>query len=297
MSGTSIAEKAREMINTRNILFALFSVAALIIAYTPVRALYSSNKSEYYSHIALIPLVSIYLVYIKRKEIFEKVNYSFATGILVLLLGIALFLGGILFGSGLDKNNYASLIMFSIFIFINGAFLLSYGMQAYRRALFPLLFLIFTVPVPTAIMDSIISFLQAGSTELSNLLFMASGVPFVRDGFVFQLSNISVEVARQCSGIRSSMAIFIVSILAGYMFLKSPWKKIVLVICAVVITMFKNGIRIVTLSLLGNYVDPVILTSSLHREGGTPFFILALLLLAPILFLLRRSEKFADTVS
>ena len=294
MSGNSFTEKIREMINTRNILFLLFSATALIVAYTPVRALYSSNKSEYYSHIALIPLVSIYLVYIKRKEIFEKVNYSFTAGISVLLPGIAMFLGGIFLGSGLDKNNYASLIMFSIFIFVNGAFLLSYGMHAYRRALFPLLFLIFTVPVPTAIMDSIITFLQVGSSELSNLLFMASGVPFVRDGFVFQLSNLSVEVARQCSGIRSSMAIFIVSILAGHMFLKSPWKKIVLVICAVLIAMFKNSIRILTLSLLGNYVDPVILTSSLHREGGTPFFILALLLLAPILFLLRRSEKFAD---
>ena len=294
MSGTSIAEKAREMINTRNILFVLFSVAALIVAYTPVRALYSSNKSEYYSHIALIPLVSIYLVFIKRKEIFEKVNYSFAAGIPVLLLGIIIFLGGILGGDHLDKNNYASLIMFSILIFVNGAFILLYGLHAYRRALFPLLFLIFTVPVPTAIMDSIITFLQVGSTELSNLLFMASGVPFVRDGFVFQLSDISVEVARQCSGIRSSMAIFIVSVLAGYMFLKTFWKQIFLVICAVVIAMFKNSIRILTLSLLGNYVDPVILTSSLHREGGTPFFILALLLLAPILFLLRRSEKFAD---
>ena len=297
MSGNSFVEKTRELINTRNILFLLFSAAALILAYTPVRALYSSNKSEYYSHIALIPLVSIYLVYIKRKEIFEKVNYSLAVGIPVLLLGVAMFLGGILCDEPLDKNNYASLIMFSIFIFINGAFILLYGIQAYRRALFPLLFLIFTVPVPTAIMDSIITFLQVGSTELSNLLFMASGIPFVRDGFVFQLSNLSVEVARQCSGIRSSMAIFIVSVLAGYMFLKSLWKQIFLVICAVLIAMFKNSIRIVTLSLLGNYVDPVILTSSLHREGGTPFFILALLLLAPILFLLRRSEKFTDTVS
>ena len=294
MSVNSPTEKIKELLNTRNILFLLFSAAALIIAYTPIRALYSSDKSEYYSHIALIPLVSIYLFYIKRKEIFEKVNYSLAAGIPVLLLGIMMFLGGILLGAGLDKNNYASLIMFSIFIFINGAFILLYGVQAYRRALFPLLFLIFTVPVPTAIMDSIITFLQVGSTELSNLLFMASGVPFVRDGFVFQLSDISVEVARQCSGIRSSMAIFIVSVLAGHMFLKSLWKQIFLVICAVLIAMFKNSIRILTLSLLGNYVDPVILTSSLHREGGTPFFILALLLLAPILFLLRRSEKFTE---
>jgi len=291
MSKNSLAEKIKEHLNTRNIVFLLFTAVAMIVAYTPIRALYSSNKSEYYSHIALIPLVSIYLIYIKRKEIFAQVNYLFVVGIPVLLLGIALFLGGILWGAPLDNNNYASLIAFSIFIFMNGAFILLYGMQAYRTALFPLLFLIFIVPIPTALMDNIIYFLQVGSTELTNLLFLASGVPYIRDGFVFHLPNVSVQVAQQCSGIRSSMAIFIVAILAGYMFLKSYWKIIFLVICAVLIAMLKNGIRIVTLSLLGNYVDPRILSSSLHKEGGTPFFILGLLLLAPILFFLRRSEK------
>jgi exosortase len=291
MSKNSLAEKIKEHLNTRNIVFLLFTAVALIVAYTPIRALYSSNKSEYYSHIALIPLVSIYLIYIKRKEIFAQVNYLFVVGIPVLLLGIALFLGGILWGAPLDNNNYASLIAFSIFIFINGAFILLYGISAYRTALFPLLFLIFIVPIPTALMDNIIYFLQVGSTEFTNLLFLASGTPYIRDGFVFHLPNVSVEVAEQCSGIRSSMAIFIVAILAGYMFLKSYWKIIFLVICAVLIAMLKNGIRILTLSLLGNYVDPRILSSSLHKEGGTPFFILGLLLLAPILFFLRRSEK------
>jgi exosortase len=291
MNKKSLTERIKEHLNTRNILFLLFSAVALIVAYTPIRALYFSNKSEYYSHIALIPLVSIYLIYIKRKEIFAQVNYFFAGGIPVLLLGIALFGGGILWGASLDNNNYASLIAFSIVIFINGAFILLYGMQAYRTALFPLLFLIFIVPIPTALMDSIIYFLQVGSTELTNLLFMASGAPYMRDGFVFHLPNVNVEVAAQCSGIRSSMAIFIVAILAGYMFLKSYWKIIFLVVCAVLIAMLKNGIRIFTLSLLANYVDPRILESSLHREGGIPFFIVALLLLAPILFFLRRSEK------
>jgi exosortase len=291
MSENSLAEKIKEHLNTRNIVFLLFAAVALIMAYTPIKALYSSNKSEYYSHIPLIPLVSIYLVYINRKEIFAKVNYLFVVGIPVLLLGIALFLGGFLWGAPLDQNNYASLIAFSIFIFINGAFILLYGMQAYRTALFPLLFLIFTVPIPTALMDNIIYYLQVGSTEFTNLLFLASGVPFVRDGFVFHLPNISVEVAKQCSGIRSGMAIFIVAVLAGYMFLKSYWKIIFLVVCAVLIAMLKNGIRIFTLSLLGNYIDPQILASSLHRDGGILFFIVALLLLAPILFFLRRSEK------
>jgi exosortase len=116
----------------------------------------------------------------------------------------------------------------------------------------------------------------------------------LREGVVFHLSNLSVEVAPECSGIRSALAIFIIAVLAGNMFLKTYWKRIVLAVCAVLIAMFKNGIRILTLSLLGNYVDTRVLESSLHREGGIPFFAVALILLAPVLFLLRKTEKFED---
>jgi exosortase/archaeosortase family protein len=101
----------------------------------------------------------------------------------------------------------------------------------------------------------------------------------------------SVEVAPQCSGIRSGLALFITALLASYLFLDSWWRRIILVLCVFPITMFKNGIRITTLTLLGTYVDPRILQSSLHREGGIPFFILALLLMAPILYWLRKSEN------
>jgi exosortase len=275
----------------RNALFLLFAAVAVIMAFAPIKAFYATEMGEYYTHIVLIPLVSLYLMYLKRKEILANPEYSFAAGVPVMIAGIALFFGGQFLGTGLDKNNFASLIALSVVIFINGSFILTYGSKAYWTVLFPLLFLIFIIPFPTAIMEGFINFLQIGSTEFTNLLFTASGVPFVRDGFVFHLPNLSVEVAKQCSGIRSAMAIFIVAILAGYLFLKSTWKIIFLAICAVLIAMLKNGIRILTLSLLSNYVDPRILQSSLHREGGIPFFIVALVLLAPILFFLIRSEK------
>jgi exosortase len=277
--------------NKKNILFFFFCAIAVLMSYSPVKALYSSNKSEYYSHIALIPLVSIYLIFQKRKEIFAKQNYSFFRGIILLSIGVILYLVGRITGIQLEKNDYASLIMLSVVIFINGAFILFYGLQAFRAALFPLLFLIFVIPIPAVLMDHIIYFLQVGSTEFTNLLFMISGVPFVRDGFAFNLPNVSIEVAKQCSGIRSGLALFITALLAGHLFLKSNWRKFILVLCSIPIAMFKNGIRIVTLSLLGNYVDPRILSSSLHKDGGIPFFILGLLVMAPILFFLRKTEK------
>jgi exosortase len=286
-----MAAQIKELCTRRNIFFLLFLAIAFLMSFAPVKALYSSNKSEYYSHIALIPLVSIYLIFQKRQEIFAKQNYSFFRGIIFLLIGVKLYFSGRIIGIQLEKNDFASLIMLSVVIFTNGAFILFYGLQAFRAALFPLLFLIFVIPIPAVLMDHIIYFLQVGSTEFTNLLFMISGVPFVRDGFVFNLPNVSIEVAKQCSGIRSSLALFITALLAGHLFLKTNWKKFILVICIIPIAMFKNGIRIITLSLLGNYVDPRILASSLHKEGGLPFFILGLALLAPILFFLRKTEN------
>jgi exosortase/archaeosortase family protein len=88
------------------------------------------------------------------------------------------------------------------------------------------------------------------------------------------------------------LALFITSVVAGYMFLESHPRRILLALCVFPITIFKNSLRIATLAVLGSYVDPSWVTSSwLHRMGGKPFFILALLFMLPVLWLLRRSEK------
>jgi len=79
--------------------------------------------------------------------------------------------------------------------------------------------------------------------------------------------------------------------MAGQLFLKSASRKIVLALVIIPITIFKNGLRIVTLSLLGVYVDQNILSSSLHKKGGIPFFFLSLIFLGAILWLLRRADK------
>ena len=136
----------------------------------------------------------------------------------------------------------------------------------------------------------IILFLTSGSAEAANGFFKLTGVPVLREGFTFHLPGMNIEVAKQCSGIRSSLSLVITCIVAGELFLQTGWKKLILVLLAIPITIIKNGLRIATLSLLGTYVDPRILSSDLHERGGIPFFILALLVMAPILFWLRKTE-------
>jgi exosortase len=276
---------------TRHVIFIIAILAAAVMVYGPLSDLFHSRMYQnYHSLIPFIPLISVYLIYLKIKDIREKMQYSFGLGSAVIITGMVLYAMGLGFGVNLNQNDYATAITLSSLVLLWGAFIFAYGTKAFTTALFPLLFLVFMIPVPAFIMEKIIVFLQIGSTEFADFLFWVSQAPYYREGFVFHLPSMSVEVAPECSGIRSGLALFITALLAGYLFLNSWWRRVILVLCVFPITMFKNGIRIATLTLLGTYVDPRILESDLHREGGIPFFILALLLMAPILYFLRKTE-------
>jgi exosortase/archaeosortase family protein len=102
-------------------------------------------------------------------------------------------------------------------------------------------------------------------------------------------------VAEECSGIHSAIALLLSSVVAGKLFLAAGWRRAALILVVFPIAVMKNGLRIVTLTLLGNYVDQSILSGPLHKQGGVPFFLLALSVLGLVIWLLRKTEKSGDT--
>ena len=151
--------------------------------------------------------------------------------------------------------------------------------------------MVFMVPFPSIFLDAIVSFLQRSSADTVDLLFSVIGVPVLREGFIFKLSNFTILIAEECSGIRSFLSLVIISLVAGYWFLTSVWARAVLVAVVVPLAIVKNAFRIVGLALLANYVDPTYITdSTLHRNGGIPLFLLSLIVLFGVVWFLRRSE-------
>lgn len=285
-----------EYFNKRNILFFLLTVVVGWMVYSPLRDLITStDHGEYYSHIVLIPLVSGYFMYLKRKELFFNSGNSYGLSgpaIVLPMGGIILYFYAMTMDLGLNEGDYSSLITFSALLFWIGGFILFYGMKAFRVAIFPLLFLAFMIPIPSILMEKIIYFLLIESAEITHLLFGLLHIPVTREGFTFQLPGLSIEIAKQCSGIRSSLALFITSILAAQYFLQTGRKRIILILSVAPLAILKNGIRIVTLSLLGIYVDEKFISQGfLHKSGGFVFFIPSLILLGVILLLLRKSER------
>ena len=279
------------MFTKRTVGFASLVAVTLVAFWAPLGMLARfSFQHEHYSHIILIPLVSGSLLFLGRERIFAHAETRWRLGLGLLAAGALVYWFGQRHAAGASANDQLSIAMCAVVVTWVASFVLCYGTQAFRRGLFPMLFLFLMVPIPDAVLSRAIFWLQTGSAEVAGVLFELVGVPVLRTGFTFALPGVTIEIAKECSGIRSSLVLLITSLLAGHLFLRSAWTKGVLALSTVPLLVVKNGIRIVTLSLLSVYVDPRFLTGSLHRDGGIVFFILALVILTPVMWALQRCE-------
>lgn len=249
---------------------------------------FSFAKDEY-SYIVLIPIVSAALLARQKDTIFRKAQWGLLPGTALIASGLA---GTTLQQRLWPTSSTASLSATTawILLLLIGIFMLCYGARAVRTALFPILFLTLMVPIPDPVLDNVAVLLQKASCETTYLLMTLGGAPVLRNGFVLSLQAGSIEVAKECSGIRSTLGLVIGSLVASHLFLRSPWKKVLLASSVVPVSIFKNALRIVCLYWLGFHTDRRFLTGELHRHGGIPFSLVALAILGPLLWILRRSE-------
>jgi len=269
----------------------LFLLLALVAWFwQPLVALFSlTQQREQYSHIVLIPGLSFYVLFLDRKAIFASREWSPWLGALVIGIGA---LGYWRADSGTFAADQLSIVVLALVVMCWGIFVSGFGIALCRNVSFGLLCLLFMVPLPSFLLDAIVGFLQRRSADTTEVLFSVLGIPVFRQGFVFSLSNFTIHVAEECSGIRSALALFITSLVAGHFFLRSAWATMGLVAFVAPLAIVKNAFRIVGLSLLANYVDPTFITDSVwHRSGGIPLFLLSLVVLFSFVWLLRRAER------
>lgn len=279
------------ILQARTAWFALLVGLTVLAFWTPLTLLIRvSLRQEHYSHIPLIPLLSAVLVALDKRTIFARVETRWRAGVGMVVAGSVLAGLAHWHSAAMSESDGLSLAIAGVVLVWLGGFVGCYGLHAFRRGLYPLLFLFLIVPIPDVALDRAIAWLQAGSAEVSAWLFELAGVPVFRSGYTFVLPGVTIEVARECSGIRSSLAMLITSLFVGHLALRTGWARAALCVATIPLLVVKNGIRIVTLSLLSIYVDPGFLNGSLHQQGGIVFFGFALLLLAPVLWLLQHSE-------
>jgi exosortase C (VPDSG-CTERM-specific) len=275
-----------------------FSLAtfALILGFS--RPLYDlvrfAIQSDLYSHIVLVPCISLYLVWVKRKTLPPARDADRRLGVLFLLPGLVV-LGGYwlaaLSGTELAREDYLALTILSFLLLFGGICGLFLGRPLLRSLSFPLGFLAFMIPLPVFFMDWTEDFLQHGSAAVAYGLFRVSGTPVFYHDLIFQLPGMNLRVAPECSGIHSSLALFMTSLLAGYFFLHTQGKRVVLALAVILLGLLRNGVRIFTIGELCVHVSPDMIDSYIHRHGGPVFFVLSLIPFFLLLFFLMKSDR------
>jgi exosortase len=246
---------------------------------------------ETHSHIPFVPVISACFILAERKTIFFRHSSGWAAGSAIVFLGMANLALARWNPYAWNSSIQISLLVLGLVLIWSGAFGIFFGEAALDAAYFPLMFLFFAVPIPNPPLSEINALLQRGSAEMVDIVFHIFRIPAARQGFNFTLPGLTIRVAEECSGIRSTLALVITAVVAGHIWLRSLPRTFLLSVAAVPISIAKNGVRIAVLTWLAVYVDPRFLLGSIHHQyGGMLFYGLGLLMIGIVLILLQRDR-------
>lgn len=268
----------------RNFLIAL---AVLAVAFASI--LYDLARfalgSDTYSHIVLIPFVCAYLAVLRRNTTFGGPKWP---AIIPAVVG-ALLLGGTWFVKQPEPRLCTLTLAFVCLVLASGFGFL--GRDAVRAWAFPFGLLFFMAPFPPAMLHGLEVFFQHGSALAAAGMIKLSGLTAMRDGLFFYLPGLTIQVAQECSGIRSTLVLFITSLIAGYLLLRSLRSRAILAASVIPLAILRNAFRIFSLAWLSVEVNPNVIDSALHHRGGPIFFALSLIPFLLLLLLFRKLER------
>ena len=289
-----------ERVQPRRLIGALVYAGLLVAVYSPflVALMVYSTRTDLHSHVILIPFISAWMIYLKRDQLPRVYETSPGWALLVFAVGgVALFFGlmdgnrSVQQGWDFSQNDHLALMASSLVCFVWSGGFLFLGRRWMTFAAFPVVFLVFLIPLPDALVHVLERGLAVASAEAADLFFNLAGTPHLRYDLVFQLPNITIQVGQECSGIRSSWVLFITGMLASYLFLRSPWRRMGLLVLIIALGILRNGFRIFVIGLLSIEIGPHMIHSVIHRRGGPLFFALSLIPLFVLVWWMRRKER------
>jgi exosortase A len=237
-----------------------------------------------FSHGFLIPIVSLYFVYERRKQCSVLSPSSNWAGLPLLLFGVMLLLLGNL------ATEYFTM-RFSILVVLGGIILFLLGKEFFKTLLFPLIFLIFMIPITSVIMDRINFPMQIFASKVAAGSLYLIGIPVLREGNIIQLANTSLEVAEACSGIRSLISLLALSVVFAYFSQNTTWKRILLVLSTFPIAIIANAARVTGTGILAHYYGDKVAQGFFHGFSGWTLFVVAFVCLFLLGAMLSRMKK------
>jgi len=249
--------------------------AGFIIAYFPVwkNLVTAWYNNDQYSHGFFILPVCLYILW-QKKEILTKVPLSPSRwGMALVIFSLLIYL----FAHFAEIVTIASL---SLVLFLAGVVIYFYGFLMFKELFFPLFLLLFMIPVPSQIFSSLTIPLQIFVSKSSVFIGSFLCIPIYREGNVIHLPEQTLQVVQACSGLRSLISLLTLSVVFGYLTLKSNILRSILFISGIPIAIIVNVVRVLLMALAFYYFNYDLTKGTIHTVFGMIIFVFALIIVA-----------------
>jgi exosortase D (VPLPA-CTERM-specific) len=259
----------------------LYVILISLLYFNVIKHMISGWNKEDYSYCYLIPFVVIYLIWVKRKVLTELASKPSWMGIIPFGLGIAFFWLGELGGEFFT-------LYISLWLIIVGIIWLHLGWEKTKVLAFSLFMILTMFPLPNFLYNKISVKLQLISSKLGVGLLHLYGMTAYREGNVIDLGFTQLQVVEACSGLRYLISLVILSILLAYFFKDRFWKRAILIISSIPISIIMNSLRIAVTGVLYEVWGAKVAEGFFHGFSGWLIFLGAFAIMLSELWILRR---------
>jgi exosortase D (VPLPA-CTERM-specific) len=219
------------------------------------------TTTEEYSHGLMLPAISAFLIWRKHKELAEVEFTGSNWGIAVLVGGIGLFLIG-------ELSSLVTVQQYAFLIALFGAVLACLGWRAFKIIWIPLFFMFFAIPLPVFFYKGLSATLQLWSSALGVAFIRVCNISVFLEGNVIDLGSMQLQVAEACNGLRYLFPLTSVAFICAYFYQAAFWKRAVVFLSSIPITLLMNSFRIGVIGVLVEYWGKSMAEGFLHDFEG-----------------------------
>ena len=222
----------------------------------------------------------------EQVKLSEKYGFKFGEfswnifGLIPVLFSIGLILIG-------EVGSVETLLYIGLWGCVVGIIFTLYGWRI-RYLVFPLIILLFIVPLPPFINRMLTFQLKLAATTVSVIMLRASGVSVFQEGNIIDLGVSQLQVVDACSGMRYLMPLILIALLVGHFYGRKLWRRVILLLLVVPVSIFLNAFRIWITGMLTVKGHEELAQSFFHDFSGWLIFMLATGILVGVAYILRK---------
>lgn len=269
-------------------------MVGLAVVFGPVfyKLAHTVWNTDEQGHGPIIIALSLWLLWQRRERLRDAAVSGVpaqAGGWLLLFLGLTVYFVG-------RVQSIATFEMGAAIPMLSGALAVTFGWRVVRVAAFPIFFLLFAVPLPGPLIETLTQPLKQGVSWVAENVLYAFGYPIARTGVILSIGPYQLLVADACAGLNSMFTLEALGLLyMNLMNYTSRLRNVLLAVLVVPMSFLANIIRVLILVLVTFHLGDDAGRGVVHGAAGMVLFVVALLLMLVIdralgLFLDRKIE-------